>query len=107
MKRFNQYLNGEREPKNPNPDPIDIKNDTVIKYAENKKQYKDFLKTLDKEASQLKDLIYNSLIGRGLFIDDTMTKEQRLEIKEEVKCEVIELDTPPNGRCHYKCNILD
>ena len=107
MRRFNQYINGDREAKNTNFVPVDILSDEEVRKNDNKKQYDNFLKTLDTEKEQLKDLIYDSLIGKGLFIDDTMTNDQRFEIKNEMKVEVIQLENPTNTRCYYRCDIID
>jgi hypothetical protein len=85
MRRFNQYINGDREAKQSNTAPLVIKSDQEVRAIENKKQYESYLNTLDEELLKLRELIYSSLIGRGLFIDDTMTNEQRLEIKDEMK----------------------
>lgn len=85
MKRFNQYLNGQREPQNLDYIQPVIKSEDDVRITENLKEYEKFLDTLKEESIKLKELIFNSLIGKGLFIDDTMTDEQRNEIKEEMK----------------------
>lgn len=85
MKRFNQYLNGQREPQNQDYIQPVIKSEDDVRITENLKEYEKFLDTLKEESIRLKELIFNSLIGKGLFIDDTMTDEQRNEIKEEMK----------------------
>lgn len=106
MKRFNQYLNGDREPTKL-PDPIEIKDEATIRLEEANEGFNKFKITLQEESDKLKEIIYNSLIGNGLFIDDTLTEIQRQELKEEMKCEVIELKNPPFERVFFKCDILD
>ena len=72
-----------------------------------KKNMKNIINKLDAECNELKDLIYNSLIGNGLVIDDWLDQQQKDEIKSDLKLETIAVTEPSNTRVHYKCNFLD
>jgi len=80
MKRFNQYINGQREFKK-TIDTIKLKDEKVIKKELQDTQYENFIKNLEKERTELKDLIFQSIFNKGNFIDEEMNEEQKEEIK--------------------------
>lgn len=107
MKRFNQYINGERDFKLEEFKDLDLKDEKQIKQEKAQEEYDNYLKNLEKERIALKDLIYNSLIGQGLFIDDMLSDQQRKEIKDKLTIENIQVEESENTYAHYKCNIVD
>lgn len=59
MKRFNKYINGERENKfDPNAE-IQVLDDDQVKILNGKKDYDDYMKKLEKEAIEIKEFILN------------------------------------------------
>lgn len=57
MKRFNQYINGQREFKK-TIDTIELKDEKLIQKELQETQYKKFLKNLEAERTDLKDIIF-------------------------------------------------
>ena len=56
MRRFNSYINGERENKfDPNAE-VKVLNDEEVRIANGKKDFEDYVKKIEVEASKLKSL---------------------------------------------------
>lgn len=107
MRRFNQYMNGEREFKLDEMQQLDLKDESIIKQEKAQKEYDKFLTNLEKERTTLKELILNCLLCKGLFIDDMLSEQQRDEVREQTKVENFEIENPPDNLAHFSCNIVD
>jgi len=75
MKRFNQYINGDREFK-ATMEPIVLKDLEEIKKEQKKKNYESFLDNLKNERKELRELLFDCILNKGTFIDEGLTNEK-------------------------------
>lgn len=106
MKRFNQYINGEREFKTPM-EPIVMKEPKQIKKEKNDQEYDRYLKNLQKEQDELRDIIFNALFNMGLFIDSEMSEEEKYEIRNEMTFKSYSFEDESVTTAAYTCDIVD
>ena len=105
MKRFNQYINGEREFKKI--EPVIMKDCEQIKKEKNDIEYDKYLINLQKEQDELRDHVFKALFNRDNFIDSEMTEEQKNEIRSDMVFGYYEFEDESVLTAAYTCDIVD
>eukprot|EP00343_Euplotes_focardii_P001638 CAMPEP_0205802022 /NCGR_PEP_ID=MMETSP0205-20121125/4203_1 /ASSEMBLY_ACC=CAM_ASM_000278 /TAXON_ID=36767 /ORGANISM="Euplotes focardii, Strain TN1" /LENGTH=141 /DNA_ID=CAMNT_0053067739 /DNA_START=249 /DNA_END=675 /DNA_ORIENTATION=+ len=106
MKRFNQYINGERDFKT-TVDQINILDEAKIKKENQEKQYNNYINNLADERKELRDLIFKGIFHRGFFIDEGMDEEQKYEIRNNMMIENFDLGNAEDNKAYYECDLVD
>lgn len=69
MKRFNKYINGERDGKEDKNLEIEVLDDAQVKLVNGKKDFDDYIKKLEREAKEIKEFIVNTEFLKGKISD--------------------------------------
>lgn len=85
MKRFNQYMNGEREFVFDKKNEIIIKPVEEIKKEKSEKEFEEFIKNLQKEKKELKGLIINAVFGHDSLFESMLEQGKAEEVKQEIE----------------------
>lgn len=107
MRRFNQFINGDREEKFEASEEVKVKNDRDVKIDNGKRDYEDYLKKLQNEREEIAELIYTILIVEDNLISEVFSEDQKAGLKCQISVEDTEFDGKMNGRAHYKSDFVD
>jgi hypothetical protein len=85
MRRFNQYMNGEREFTFNKEKEIVIKPVEEIKKEKSEKEYEDYIKNIGNEKKELKDLILKAVFIQDSFFESMLEKGRLDEVKDQIE----------------------
>jgi hypothetical protein len=98
-------MNGEREFKTT--EPVIMKDPKQIIKEKSDLEYDKYLKNLQKEKDELRDLIFKTLFNVGLFIDSEMSEEEKYEVRNEMTFKNYVFEDESVTTSAYTCDIVD